>query len=107
MGVIGGNKVLIVEIKTDKAGTSTIDVISGVKVGDEIVSHEHSDIIGDMASLCEAICTLIHVAEADGVKTSSASLKSCIHHLEQGTFDSSYKKRKLCQDEDETANEHP
>jgi len=45
----------------------------------------------DMACLCEAICTLIHSAESAGIKKSSASLRDCIHHLEQGVMDASYR----------------
>lgn len=48
-------------------------------------------VINDMASLCEAICTLIHLAESQGIKSSANSLRDCIKHLEAGFSDASYK----------------
>lgn len=50
-----------------------------------------TDSIDDMATLCEALCTLIHAADKRGQKNSAASLRSCIHHLEHGFADASYK----------------
>jgi hypothetical protein len=48
-------------------------------------------IVDDMATLCEGICTLIHVAEQQGLKSSPDSLRDCIKHLQDGFADSSYK----------------
>ena len=45
----------------------------------------------DMTTLCEALCTLIHVAHTSGYKEDYKSLKDCIKHLEDGFSDSSYK----------------
>lgn len=47
-------------------------------------------IINDMASLCEGICTLIHVAEGTGIKSSADSLRDCMKHLQDGFADASY-----------------
>lgn len=48
-------------------------------------------IIDDMATLCEGICTLIHLAEEKGLKSSPDSLRDCIKHLQDGFADASYK----------------
>lgn len=48
-------------------------------------------IVDDMACLCEAIVTLIHVAEQQGAKSSPSSLRDCIKHLQDGFADASYK----------------
>lgn len=48
-------------------------------------------IIEDMATLCEGLCTLIHVAEQQGLKSSPDSLRDCIKHLQDGFADSSYR----------------
>lgn len=47
-------------------------------------------IIDDMACLCEALCTMIHLAEDVGVRDSSTSLRNCIKHLTDGFADASY-----------------
>lgn len=48
-------------------------------------------ILEDMGALCEAVCTLIHVAEERGAKKSADSLRDCIDHLQKGFADASYK----------------
>lgn len=48
-------------------------------------------LIDDMATLCEGICTLIHLADQNGIIPSDMSLKSCINHLEQGFADADFK----------------
>lgn len=48
-------------------------------------------IVDDMATLCEGLCTLIHVAEQNGLKASPDSLRDCIKHLQDGFADSSYR----------------
>lgn len=47
-------------------------------------------VIDDMACLCEALCTLIHLAEDQGIKPSPDSLRDCINHLKSGFGDASY-----------------
>ena len=86
------NKVLVIDI--DDSGeddNSHIKIYHAIRTADKVkpVSEEY-DVLGDMATLCEAICTLIHCAEKDKIKSSPDSLRDCIHHLESGTFDSSY-----------------
>lgn len=51
---------------------------------------EAAMVIDDMATCCEAICTLIHVADQGGIKKSADSLRDCIKHLEHGFGDASY-----------------
>jgi len=48
------------------------------------------EIINDMATLCEAICTLIHVADQNGLKPSDKSVQDCINHIKNGFGDPSY-----------------
>lgn len=58
---------------------------------DNIQRPERADmVIVDMACLCEALCTLIHLAEDQGIKPSAASLRDCIKHLQDGFADASY-----------------
>lgn len=47
-------------------------------------------IIVDMATLCEAVCTLIHVADQNGIKPSADSVRDCLKHIEHGFGDASY-----------------
>lgn len=56
-------------------------------------SEEHyaQEVIDDMATLCEGICTLIHVAEKYNIKPSADSLRDCIKHITDGFADASYK----------------
>jgi len=49
------------------------------------------DPISDMAILCEAVCTLIHLCEQEGIKKSYDSLKDCIKHLKDGFSEIGYK----------------
>jgi len=44
----------------------------------------------DISCLCEALCTLIHVAEDMGARSSPESLRICIKHLTDGFGDASY-----------------
>lgn len=45
----------------------------------------------DLAVFCEAICTMIHIVERCGVRSSAESLRICIEHLTQGTMTADYK----------------
>jgi hypothetical protein len=47
-------------------------------------AEQNAMVIDDMACLCEAICTLIHLADQSGIKPSAASLRDCIKHLTDG-----------------------
>ena len=58
---------------------------------DIILSDENDDPISLMACLCEAICTLIHVADNEKIKPSYESVKDCIQHITNGFADASYK----------------
>lgn len=49
-----------------------------------------SQVILDMACICEALCTMIHIAEKHGVKKSPDSLRDCIKHLQDGFSDANY-----------------
>jgi hypothetical protein len=44
----------------------------------------------DMATLCEGVCTLIHLADQRGFKKSANSLRDCIKHLENGFADADF-----------------
>jgi hypothetical protein len=85
------NDVLVVDINKHKEKHAQVTITHAQRNGDTVnpVSEEY-DVLSDMGMLCEALCVLIHSAEADGVKSSPESLKSCINHLEKGTFDASY-----------------
>ncbi len=85
-------KTIMVTIDDDDNGRAKISVMEGEIIDEGFVGVEADDPVAVMPFLCEALCALIHVAEADGLKTSTDSLRSCIGHLENGTFDASYKK---------------
>lgn len=83
------NKVLVVDIDPERKPAVVIS--HGVRTGNEVNPVDsHFDVVSDMATLCEAICTLIHVAENEGIKRSPDSLKDCIEHLEKGFADATY-----------------
>lgn len=48
-------------------------------------------VLADMSTLCEGLCTLIHVADQNNIKPSAQSLRDCIRHLEKGFADATYK----------------
>ncbi len=50
-----------------------------------------SMVLFDISTLCEALCTLIHVADQNGIEKSAVTLRRCIDHLEKGFGDASYK----------------
>lgn len=84
------NKVLIIDIDTSRKDEMII-VAHGTREGNDISKVDDGfDVVSDMASLCEALCTLIHSAEHEGIKSSPESLRDCINHLEQGVMDASY-----------------
>jgi len=83
------NKVLLIDI--DGGRKSAIKIIHVERSGKNINPTDGNfDVVDDMATLCEAICTLIHAAESSGVKDSASSLRSCIKHLEDGFVDETY-----------------
>ncbi len=47
-------------------------------------------VVLDMATLCEGICTLIHLAEQNGLKNSADSVRDCIKHIQDGFSDCNY-----------------
>lgn len=59
--------------------------------GEEFIPAPRGNIIKDMATLCEGLCTLIHSANKSGVQKDYESLASCIKHLESGFSDPNYK----------------
>ena len=84
------NNAIIVDINSERDDMVIVSHLE--RTGDDIksVGGEY-DIVLDMATLCEGICTLMHIAEKEGIKSSIDSLKDCINHLEQGFIDASYK----------------
>ena len=83
------NDVLVVDI--DSTRDITVVISHAERSGDKLnpVDSE-ADVISDMVLLCEALVTLIHVAENEKVKDSPQSLRDCINHIEQGFADASY-----------------
>lgn len=81
--------ILLVDIDTDR-----VPPIKICKPPDVPVPASHAEmapvLIQDMMCLCEAICTLIHVAEQAGYKSSPDSLRDCIRHLEDGFAEAGY-----------------
>lgn len=45
----------------------------------------------DMGLLCEALCTMIHLCDKEGIEKDHVSLEKCISHLKKGFIDESYK----------------
>ena len=81
--------VIIIDIDTSRDVPIQVGKPEGFKQG-ESKEELSKQIIEDMATLCEGICTLIHVADQQGLKPSADSLRDCIKHLESGFADSSY-----------------
>ena len=75
--------ILTVDIDTDREG-------SPILIGKPEIDDNANTVIMDMACLCEALCTLIHVADKEGIRSGSDSLRNCIRHLEDGFVDPSY-----------------
>lgn len=81
---------LIIDIDTDRKNTILIKKPESVKPPKNEEEAKQMVLL-DMASLCEALCTLIHVADQNGIKPGPDSLRDCIKHLESGFVDASYK----------------
>lgn len=80
---------LFVNIDTDRSPVIQIGKPSHIQAPDTEEAANQM-VLDDMATLCEALCTLIHVAHDSGYKDGSESLRDCIKHLEEGFVDSSY-----------------
>lgn len=81
--------VVFVDIDTERTDTPIL-----IGHTNEITRRKESEqVIDDMATLCEGVCTLIHWAEDKGFKSSATSLRDCIQHLEKGFTDATYKTR--------------
>lgn len=82
--------ILIVDMDTDRTDT----IIIG-KPGDAerpaTPKEQASILLFDISTLCEAVCTLIHVADQNGVEKSHVTLKRCIEHLQNGFGEAGYK----------------
>lgn len=88
---MGRNNVLIVDIDSERDSKSQIIIEHAERSGDHLrKTDKEYCVINDMATLCEALCTLIHAADNEGIKETPASLRDCIKHLESGVSDSSY-----------------
>lgn len=81
----------IVEVDIDSSREVTVQIKKPEVFDSNKSNEEMSEIIVlDMATLCEGICTLIHVADQQGLKPSAASLRDCIKHLQDGFADANY-----------------
>jgi hypothetical protein len=83
--------VLFIDLDSDR--TNPGHIIIGKPDGTRRPSsqEEHTQmVIDDMMTLCEALCTLIHLAEDQRVKPSADSLRDCIKHLKSGCGDASF-----------------
>lgn len=83
--------VIDIDSTRDKEARITIQSVnrSGEK-GEVEYENTDSDTLTKMGMLCEGLCTLIHCAENEGIKSTADSLRDCIKHLESGSFDASY-----------------
>ena len=83
--------IIVVDIDTDRKD-ATVMMGKPPEFKKDLTKEEFAqEIINDMATLCEGVCTLIHLAEKEGIKTSSDSLRDCINHLQDGFADASFK----------------
>lgn len=87
---------LLVEINTERAPTI---IIGKMKDSPQPANkQEHAKmVLLDMATLCEGVVTLIHLAEQEGIRPSAESLRLCIEHLQNGFGDATYIGRTLNQ----------
>lgn len=81
------NKFLI-DIDTDRKETVLIQKETGMPEGKE---EANEMVLKDMACLCEAVVTMIHVAEECGARKSAESVRICIKHITDGFADPTYK----------------
>ena len=85
------NNAIIVDINTDREKGGRIIIQQVIrKKGGEITPVDESDIIQQMAMLCEGLCMLIHCADQEGIKPSFKSVEDCIKHITDGFADASY-----------------
>lgn len=83
--------ILIVDIDSDRSEPGPIIIGKPNEFPRPTNATEHASMVmDDMISLCEALCTMIHLAEDQGIKPSAASLRDCINHLKAGFGDASY-----------------
>jgi hypothetical protein len=77
---------LIVDIDSDRKTKVIIGKPEGF-VEPETIDAYADMMIKDVASLCEGLCTLIHVLDQSNVQPSYVTLENCIKHLEAGFAD--------------------
>ena len=83
---------LLIDIDTDRKNPGPVIILKPQGVKMPTSKEEHVDmVIMDMASLCEAVCTLIRLAEDQGIRPSADSLRICIKHITDGFADPDYK----------------
>lgn len=82
---------LFIDIDSDRTEPGPIIIGKPAEFSMPKNAQEHAQMVmDDMISLCEALCTMIHLAEDQGIKPSADSLRDCIKHLTAGFADASY-----------------
>jgi len=69
----------------------TVKIDENERIVIDVPNNQKPDMVKDMALLCEAVCTLIHLANKEGVKSDYLSLEHCVKHLQDGFVDETYK----------------
>lgn len=75
-------KKLLIDLDTERKGGSVLVLYPD--------TGEKLDPVLDMATLCEAVCTIIHAAHDAGIKKDFESVRDCIEHIKKGFIDESY-----------------
>lgn len=81
--------ILLVDLDSDRE--QTIQIKKPGIVPPQTREEFSRTVLMDMATLCEAVCTLMHLADREGIKPSAESLRACIEHLTRGFADADYR----------------
>lgn len=80
---------VIVDLDTERENPILIGKSENYEMPYEIEDYKTA-ILLDISTLCEGICTLMHLAESLGIQKSPVTLRECIKHLEHGFADPDY-----------------
>lgn len=83
--------ILFVDVDTERTNPGPVVIGKPNPMAAPKSQEEMAEVVKmDIACLCEAVCTLIHVADQNGIRPSAESLRICIDHLQKGFGDASY-----------------
>lgn len=78
---------IVVDLDTEREGY----IILGKPPGKGLEGWNGEPMIGDFATLLEAVCVVMRTMDENKIQDSATSLRNAINHLEKGSFDASLK----------------